>query len=216
MLSESLRENTALAPLSAPDRGIDWLDFDELLYLPVPAGEKAPRRNFVVQYEEVFRLYGDAPLAALAVPADLPHDEVQSDGMRIFDPVLLPMPPLERARLEQLDVSSKLDVLQSWEGAVIDVDEKAGEFTARLHDLLDSKADLREVTFDLREVSANDRDLLRPGGIFQWMIGYRRFNHGRMERVSSITFRRLPAWYSEDLAAARSEGEALAAAFTAD
>lgn len=207
MLSELVRENTGIAPPGAPDPDVDWEMVDKGFRSrpPMVVSAKSPASTF---------WQNDTWLATLDLPAEASPPEVESDGTRIF-PVWRPIPPLERARLEQLDVSSKLEVLQSWEGVVTDVDTATGEFTARLHDLGDRDEE-REAVFDLREVSANDRDLLRPGGVFQWMIGYRRFTFGSMERVSSITFRRLPAWYAEDLDAARSEGEALAAAFTAD
>lgn len=205
MLSEAIRDNTDFVAEHAPDRGVDWRNFDGLLVKPraVPgiSGDLTPT--------------GDPSTMFLEQDASAVTCEDDSDGIRIF-PVSVPVPPLERARREKFDVSSKLEVLQSWEGVVTEVDDLTREFSARLHDLTNSQGELREALFDLRDVSANDRDLLRAGAVFQWLIGYRRFNFGQMERVSSIVFRRLPAWHSEDLEAARREGEAIAAAFHAE
>lgn len=140
---------------------------------------------------------------------------VGSDGLRMLEQ-LAPLAPLERDRFAHLEVESTLQVRQLWEGVVTAVDAKAHEFTARLHNITTPDDYEREAVFDMQEVSANDLDLLREGGIFQWMIGYRRKTFGQMERVSAIVFRRLPVWYDEDIAKAHREGETLAAAFSVE
>lgn len=136
----------------------------------------------------------------------------QGDGVRI----LRPIPPSERSKLYNYELASRLDVLQSWEGAVIEIDHGTSQFTARLFDLTNTSADESEAVFDIADVSANDRDLLRPGGIFRWMIGYRRHSYGQQERVSAIVFRRLPTWYERDLEEAAIYGERLARAISID
>jgi hypothetical protein len=138
-----------------------------------------------------------------------------SDGVRVVEQVM-PMAPLQLAQYQHLQLKSRLGVLQSWEGVVVDIDDENSEFRARLSDLTQPGADDSEAVFDISDVSANDIDLLREGGVFQWLIGYRKHSYGQMERVSAIIFRRLPAWRAEDLEIAQAEGDALAAAFSID
>ncbi len=168
--------------------------------------------------KEVAPNIGDVALRAApprgSVTLDATIDHI-SDGVRILEQVL-PVAPLQLAHLHHLQLKSRLEVLQSWEGIVIDIDEERGEFKARLSDLTNRGGDESEAIFDKRDVGANEIDLLRVGGIFQWLVGYRKHSYGQMERVSAIVFRRLPAWHAEDLARAQSEGEAIAAAFGAD
>jgi hypothetical protein len=129
-----------------------------------------------------------------------------SDGVRILDDLA----PLERARLYQHSQPSRLEVLNAWEGAVTAVDHQARTFTARLYDLTYDTADISEADFDINDVSANDIELLRVGGVFRWMIGYRKHSFGQHDRISTIKFRRLPAWSADDIEAAKAEGERLA------
>lgn len=139
----------------------------------------------------------------ITLEADAPRS---IDGVRILDAIA----PLQMSRFYELSLSSRLDVLQSWEGAVTEIDEERGTFTARLMDLDNPAAAVSEAEFDLSDVSANDCDALRIGGIFRWMIGYRRHNFGQRERVSAIVFRRLPVWNEADVEEAVIEGERLA------
>jgi hypothetical protein len=134
------------------------------------------------------------------------------DGVRILDAVA----PSELAKFYQHEVSSRLQVLQSWEGVVTLIDPERREFTARLYDLTDSAADESEAVFDLNDVSTNDGDLVKIGAVFRWMIGYRRHNYGQQERVSAIVFRRLPAWYETDIQSAVEYGEKLAGTIPID
>jgi hypothetical protein len=104
--------------------------------------------------------------------------------------------------------TSHLLVLQKWEGTVTAVER--GEFSALLRDLTDpSRADER-IDLPFEEVPEEDRDLIAPGAIFYWCIGYRDHADGQRERVSLIRFQRLPAWTERELAEARSAARALA------
>lgn len=136
-----------------------------------------------------------------------------SDPERVFDGIRIlgDLAPLERARLYRHSIESRLEVLQSWEGAVTHIDHEEGFFTARLCDLTNPNAAISEADFVITDVSEDDRDLLRIGSIFRWMVGYRRYSFGKRERVSAIVFRRLPAWSETDLKAAEDEGARLAA-----
>jgi hypothetical protein len=89
------------------------------------------------------------------------------------------------------------NVLQQWEGTVLDTSDR--EFSASLRDLT---AQLPEevATFDVAEVSEDDRSLLAPGAVFYWALGYETSATGQRSRVSRIRFRRLPRWTRRDLA----------------
>ncbi|MFL0356682.1 hypothetical protein ACI5KX_09385 [Erythrobacter sp. GH1-10] len=178
--------------MNEPHRGLeDTADDDSRLALPLPSpSSKDP--STLLEPERANETY---------------------DGVRIFDQVS-PIAPLQRANLERLDLANRLEVLQAWEGVVTFVDEEEQEFTARLFDLTDSEGQESQAVFDMSDVSLNDRDLLQNGGVFQWSIGYRRHRTGQIERVSAITFRRLPAWLSEDIHNARHEADRLAASFS--
>ena len=128
------------------------------------------------------------------------------DGVRIFDGIS----PLQRANYYSHSLPSRLEVLQTWEGVVTDIDSQEGVFVARLYDLIGPSSSVKEAEFYVEDVSHNDRDLLKVGGIFRWMIGYRRHSYGQKERVSAIIFRRIPAWTENDINLAMEEGKRLA------
>lgn len=134
------------------------------------------------------------------------RDHALPDVLHVFNAI----GPWEKAKLYHHEVNSRLNLLQSWEGVVTSVDLTSGEFAARLFDLTSPLADESEAVFDIGEVSTNDVDLLKVGSVFRWMIGYRKYNFGKQERISSIVFRRLPAWYESDIETAISYGEELA------
>jgi len=120
-------------------------------------------------------------------------------------PRMLPLaPPVERMGDQPQSV---LQPLQKWEGVVLNVDGEM--FTVRLVDLTGDRAE-EEMQIEKDELSDFDLDLLQPGAIFYWIIGYRRHATGARERVSLIRFRRLPAWSQAQLNAARTRAEQLA------
>lgn len=101
--------------------------------------------------------------------------------------------------------STRFEVLQKWEGIVLDV--LPDSFTARLIDLTLEGSD-EEAEFALEEIDEGDKDLLKPGAVFYWNIGYSDSPSGRA-RVSIIRFRRLPVWRSEELERAKRDAERL-------
>ena len=108
------------------------------------------------------------------------------------------MPPQARPR-------STFDVLQEWEGYVVEKEER--EFTARLLDLTaGSSHEEEEAVIPLREISKDDRKRLCPGSIFRWIIAYECSASGTRQRVSRIVFRDLPVKTEQDV----SEGKAWA------
>jgi len=99
-----------------------------------------------------------------------------------------------------------LQPLQEWEGYVAEIG--AETFTARLLDITAGQKYENEIAdFPIADISDNDRDLLKPGAIFRWVIGYQRQIGGTKRRVSQITFRRLPAWSKRDIANAARRAE---------
>jgi hypothetical protein len=60
-----------------------------------------------------------------------------------------------------------------------------------------------EAEIPLEEISEEDQALVQPGAIFYWSIGYLDSRGGQRIRASVIRFRRLPAWTTEELQAAR-------------
>lgn len=105
----------------------------------------------------------------------------------VVPPVLLP---------ERVQTQPRFDALQKWEGQVTEVDDST--FTAVLLDVLEPSVE-EEVEFDLEEVSRGDLDLVTPGAVFYWSVGYRTETSGERSRSSVLVFRRLPAWSEADL-----------------
>lgn len=102
---------------------------------------------------------------------------------------------------------------QEWEGVVSSIDHD--KFTARLTDVTGlPTTPQEEADFPLELVSEDDRDLLAPGAIFRWSIGYQRLPSGTKQLISQIVFRRLPQWTARDIARADEILATLAAHFS--
>lgn len=115
---------------------------------------------------------------------------------------ILSTPPVVR------DLSSSWNdcfrVSGRWQGYVMSVD---GEFFhARLADDLGRNPD-EDAEIFIREISEGDRDLLKPGAIFYWIVGYRDKLGGGRTRESVIRMQRLPAWTEEEIAEAGRRAE---------
>jgi hypothetical protein len=98
-------------------------------------------------------------------------------------------------------------LLQQWEGVVRELGP--AEFTAVLRDLTNPAQPEEEVVLSFDDVTPDDQKLLAPGGIFYWSIGYRKERTGQVDRVSTIRFRRLPAWSRRDLQRLNDRAKAL-------
>jgi hypothetical protein len=83
-----------------------------------------------------------------------------------------------------------MKVLQKWEGVVEDI--RDGEFDAVLRDCTDPTRDSELTTLPIEEVPPGDRELLKAGATFYWVIGYRDSLGGGRRRESEIRMRRLP------------------------
>lgn len=119
-------------------------------------------------------------------------------------------PVVELPRRVSLDVSPRVSfyALQEWEGHIIEVSDET--FTARLADITaGERHDGEEVQLPIGDLTDDDREILAPGRVFRWSIGYQRSRAGSKKRVSQIVFRRLPQWTEKDLADAKEEARQL-------
>jgi hypothetical protein len=129
-----------------------------------------------------------------------PDAETRQVNSRINGAIVAAFPVVPRP------TALSLEPLQEWEGYVSEIGEET--FTARLLDItLDGKYEEEIADFPISDLSDADRELLKPGAVFRWVIGYQRSIGGTKRRVSQLTFRRLPAWTKKDLSdAARKAG----------
>lgn len=81
--------------------------------------------------------------------------------------------------------------LERRDGVVLKIDEREGVFRARLVDPNTKEPD-QEVEVEIDQVSPSDLDLLAPGALFFWAIGYVTRRTGRRNLVLQLDFRRLP------------------------
>jgi hypothetical protein len=101
-------------------------------------------------------------------------------------PALLRTPPAQR---------DSFTALQQWEGTVL---ERRGKtILVRLADKTTHREEEAELFYN--EVSPSDRDLIKPGAVFYWSIGYLDSVAGQRTRQSAIVFRRLPMWTASEL-----------------
>lgn len=96
------------------------------------------------------------------------------------------------------------DVLQKFEGTVQSV--QGDSFVARLIDKTNSEPE-EEAEIPLAEIMPGDRDLVKPGAVFYWVIGYRREEYGQLSRSSMIRFQRLPSWSAAEVERAKKAAE---------
>ena len=97
------------------------------------------------------------------------------------------------------------NAFQKWVGVILSVDRDV--FTARLTPVVGEGSD-QEAEIYLNEVVEEDHNLIQPGAVFYWSIGYLDRPSGRL-RASVIRFQRLPAFTDEDIEAARAKASEL-------
>ncbi|MXW42843.1 MAG: hypothetical protein F4138_00550 [Acidimicrobiia bacterium] len=137
------------------------------------------------------------PQARSPVSANVSTTAPRNDQMtalghdRPYLPVGLPVPLPTHTEAQPL-----FTALQKWQGTVSQVTDST--FSAVLLDLLEPSVE-EVAEFDLEEVSRGDLDLIAPGAVFYWSIGYRTEPSGERSRSSVLVFRRLPAWSEKDL-----------------
>lgn len=84
-------------------------------------------------------------------------------------------------------------LLESWTGLVEQVNATARTFDAQVaSELHSSIREAAQFTFD--EISEDDLDLVRPGAIFYWSVGYQVDKFGRRSTQSSLRFKRGKFW----------------------
>ena len=71
---------------------------------------------------------------------------------------------------------------------------------AQIRDLIDDTQPVEEITFSTEEISPSDLQLVAPGAVFYWRIGYVDEVNGQRRRTSDFSFRRLPQWREKDIA----------------
>lgn len=137
----------------------------------------------------------------------VPDNDQRTALYRIRDPWPV-VPPVALPQRSQSQ--PRFDALQKWQGQVSEVTNST--FTALLLDLLEPSVE-EEAEFDLEEVSRGDLDLVEPGAVFYWSVGYRTEPSGERSRSSVLVFRRLPAWTDRDLQRAQDRAKELRDSF---
>jgi hypothetical protein len=97
-------------------------------------------------------------------------------------------------------------LLQKWQGVVKSVDGES--FLAELRDLIADGPE-EEADFPIDDIPNADKELVAPGAVFYWCIGYLDTLNGQRVRASEIRFRRVPAWTEREVERAKSEAEKL-------
>lgn len=112
-----------------------------------------------------------------------------------FDSPIIKFPSISHRR-------SHMVSLQKWQGYVLRVTDSF--LYVRLVDLNRVGID-EETEIPIEEISEDDKELIKPGAIFYWNIGYLDSYGGQRSRVSVIRFQRLPSWSREEIDAAKRE-----------
>jgi hypothetical protein len=103
---------------------------------------------------------------------------------------------------------ASFELRQQFEGTVLSISQD--EFEARLMDRTRPSNPNEIASFSLLDVSEGDRELLQPGAVFYWSIGYRIQPWGQRERSSIIRFRRVPVWTRSELGQIKKQAESWA------
>jgi hypothetical protein len=173
----------------------------DLISFPATAETLRPR---LTRWRRQFGQSEIAEVVSLHPTPESPRPDTYAAPGDYVGPRLLP----EDEKVEEGNQMprEKLIALQSWEGTVLAIEDDS--FVARLADVNGEHLD-EEVSLATEELCDFDLELLEPGAIFYWTIGYRYQLGGARERVSRIRFRRLPAWTKSQLDEARERAAAL-------
>lgn len=103
--------------------------------------------------------------------------------------------------------SISFTTLESWVCKVEAVDKAGGAFSAIA--VSDRQAGLEEMAeFSFDELSEDDVELVEPGAVFYWSVGYQISPFGGRATASVLRFRRLRHWTRKELEAARARAAA--------
>jgi hypothetical protein len=135
-----------------------------------------------------------------ASPNDVVPPTASSPHARLTD-------TLARSEVGERVRTHRQIISHHWECAV----ERIGSstFTATLRSLRDPDDSEKEAEIPIDEVTPDDLELLEPGAIFYWTMGYDMTPAGTRTRFSLLKFRRLPAWTKKDLLRVNAEADAL-------
>ena len=153
---------------------------------------------------EFQRMWGKESLAKpnLANPYETRSEQFNGESSSIeikFDqPVIAPPPDQE--------IREYFHARQKWVGYVAEIGQET--FLATLVPIVGEGSDL-EAEIYLEDVEPSDRDLVEPGAVFYWSIGYLIKPSGNRCRASQIRFRRLPPWANDKLEAAHAKAQEL-------
>ena len=91
-----------------------------------------------------------------------------------------------------------LNPLMEWEGSVEGIE--GDEFVARLCNVTTGELlPTEEARFPISDLNDIQRENLKVGAIFRWVIGLQRLPNGNKQRVSELFFRRLPAHSEKEI-----------------
>lgn len=108
-------------------------------------------------------------------------------------------PVAEQAVKRTLEASPvRMRVTERWDGVVVEVDRAEGFFTGRLVPVGSHEPELL-ADFRLDRVDHQDIPLVGEGALFYAITGYIPVGPGQRVQASSIRFRRLPRWKSDDV-----------------
>lgn len=157
------------------------------------------------------------PIEAASAGRAAPAREVARFGVtlppvqqELFPTAMLqiaPAPTLAAAAAVERRRTPRQMISHHWECTVVHVDTDA--FTATLRSLRDPNDSEKEAEIPLEAVTPDDLELLQPGAIFYWTIGYDISPSGTRRRASEVRFRRLPAWTKKDVERIRSRAAEL-------
>ncbi len=100
-----------------------------------------------------------------------------------------------------------LQTRQLWIGTVTEVGESS--FVAILRDRTKPSNPDEQATFELNEISEEDRPLVSVGSTFYWVVGREQSVAKSITNVSKVRFRRLPMWTKSALKRASTKAERL-------
>ncbi len=185
--------------MSSLSNSIDFLNEDEALHRGterVPgAGRNDPdgMPSQIIRFTRPVRAAeGLSPTSQLASPleAALPGQQAANQFMEAQPPIVIFPKP-------EFSTASRSELLQQWEGTVVEVDKARMKVTLR--SLTSPESPEEHAMIELDEVPDADLPLVDVGAVFYWSIGYRVEPHGQKRTESSIRFRRLPAWTSTEI-----------------
>jgi len=105
-------------------------------------------------------------------------------------------------------VRLSFEPLQEWEGYVIAITKDG--FVGRLLDTTrGDRMENEEADFPFDDVSISDRELVKPGAVFRWSLGYEKTSSGNRKKASSVVFRRLPIFTQLEIQRGLEEAQAV-------